>query len=94
MKYLICTLLIIGNIGQLFCQINDTVQDIGSDCVGQENSIISPKVIDYVYWGRLYPINCVNDNARKKIVVNLSIKRNGNTIYGQKENRSTCRAVI
>ena len=42
----------------------------------------------------LYPINCVNDNARKKIVVNLSIKRNGNTIYGQKENRSTCRAVI
>lgn len=79
MKYLICTLLIIGNIGQLFCQINDTVQDIGSDCVGQENSIISPKVIDYVYWGNTISIsglitaNCCGSHYLKREIINDTI---------------------
>lgn len=79
MKYLICTLLIIGNIGQLFCQINDTVQDIGSDCVGQENSIISPKVIDYVYWGNTISIsglitaNCCGSHYLKREIISDTI---------------------
>jgi len=79
MKYLICFLLTIGSFGQLFCQVNDTVQDMGTDCIGQTKSVSSQNGIKYVFWNDNISIsgfisaNCCGSHYLKRQIINDSI---------------------